>query len=359
MPNKMQILTFENLAKRVLYRYAFAFSDFVPIATDKVSIDAQRQFYELCRSIVSVLADNPKALSLSTEHPDEWLDAGMVLNMRPELYKVRNECQKTFIELSRLLYAAGIHGKLHKNRLSTPISVLPKLTGKKLSVFIKYLEQFGFTICENNESLSFEYIQNPEIFTTWQILAAMCSKKPKNQETMFMLWHHHNEYMFFFDRLKKLLGLDNEFFEYVDKSYQNKGYRIEFGVDEYTVNCWYSKDIGGLLIAFSTLAPTVMFSSLSCIGIKAILEHAEELQAGIKEQLISFCKLCNNCKNCTKNGKNKQFTIIVNHNGKNHSLCPEFVHMRWYNDDISKEKIDFLLEFNELQEKFGKNWKKK
>jgi len=42
-----------------------------------------------------------------------------------------------------------------------------------------------------------------------------------------------------------------------------------------------------------------------------------------------------------------------------HRLCPEFTQIEWYNSDISKEKIDFMLELNELQERFGKNWRKK
>lgn len=47
MAENLQLLSFDNLAQRVLYRYAFTFADFVPIKSDIVSTQAQRAFYEL------------------------------------------------------------------------------------------------------------------------------------------------------------------------------------------------------------------------------------------------------------------------------------------------------------------------
>ena len=78
----------------------------------------------------------------------------------------------------------------------------------------------------------------------------------------------------------------------------------------------------------------------------------------IKRQIVQFCKPCNGFMGCTKGGKNKQFSVTVHLENGEHRLCLEFVQMEWYNGDISTEKIDFMLELNELQERFGKNWKK-
>ena len=124
------------------------------------------------------------------------------------------------------------------------------------------------------------------------------------------------------------------------------------------MNCKYAKEVGGLSIEYNTLWPTVRFLNMTSIGIKAILEHADELDEHLKQLLVRFCKHCNDCMGCTKGGKNKQFDITINAGGTDQRLCPQFMQMEWYNGDISTDKIDCLLDFNELQERYGKNWKK-
>jgi len=74
-------------------------------------------------------------------------------------------------------------------------------------------------------------------------------------------------------------------------------------------------------------------------------------------QLVGFCKPCSDCKNCTKGGKNKQFAVMVPLGADECRVCPKFVQMEWYNRDISMEKIEFLLELNERQEKYGEKKK--
>jgi len=359
MTNSMQLLSFDNLAKRVLYRYAYAFSDFFPIQSDVISVDAQRLLYDLFGEIVRGLADNPTALGLSTEYPDEWLDAHAIMSARPELYKVRNECQKAFIDLSKLLFSIGNHGEIQGDQIVTPVSALPKFTAKKRAIFTGYLERFGFVIRDDGAFLALQFCKQPEILAVLHLLASRCGEKPRYQETMFMLWLHHDDYIHFLKKVAALIGLDEDFFEYVDKKYRGYGYIPTYSVNEYTANCIYSKGIGGLDIAFSTLWPTVRFVNETCIGIKAALEHADELEEAIKGQLVRFCKLCNDCMICTKSGKNKRFTVAVHHAGNTYNLCPEFVQMEWYNSDISREKIDFMIELNELQKQFGKKRKKK
>lgn len=173
-----------------------------------------------------------------------------------------------------------------------------------------------------------------------------------------MLWLHNDNGTYFLERIRTLLGLDEGFFDYVNEKYQAKGYSVQFFINEYSTNYILTKDVGGLSIAYFTLWPTVRFFNNTCIGVKAALEHADELESRIVHQLVKFCKPCNNCMVCTKGGKNKQFTVTVHNEGKEYNICPEFVQMEWYNSDISREKIDFLLEFNELQERFGKKQKK-
>ena len=124
MADNMQLLSFDNLAQRVLYRYAFIFADFVPLESDAVSAEAQRAFHGFCGALVRGIADDPAILGLPVDHPDKWLEAHHVLNMYPELYKVRNLCQKAFNELSGLLFTSGLRGKHLDGRLTVSIGDL-------------------------------------------------------------------------------------------------------------------------------------------------------------------------------------------------------------------------------------------
>lgn len=362
MVENMQLLSFDNLAQRVLFRYAFTFADFTPIESVTVSVDAQRAFHDICGAIVRGIANDPTILGLPVDHPDQWLEAHHVMSMYPTLYKVRNACQNAFYELSGFLFAAGLHGEYHDGRLSVCISDMPKLTAKTLGIYLKLLGHYGMFIEKGSDTLMFEFSACPEALTAWQLLAAKCSEyqdREREQAVRFALWIHDGDGAYFLERIRTLLGLDDGFFDYVAEKYLAKGYKVRFEVDEYSAKYLYTKDVGGLSISYSTLWGTVCFVNNTSIGVKAVLEHADELETGIKHQLIRFCKSCNDCMVCTKGGKNKQFTVTVHHDGNEYRLCPEFVQMQWNNSDISREKIDFMLELNELQEQFGKNWRKK
>jgi hypothetical protein len=358
----MQLLSFNNLAQRVLYRYAYSFADFIPIESNAVSVDVQHVFHKLCESIVRIIADDPTIIGLSIERPDEWMIAHDVMSRHPELYKVRNDCQKAFVDLSFFLFSAGLYGEYRNGELTVRQSDLPKCTSKTLTTYTKLFINFGLHLKKENETISFEFPKCPEALASWHLLSAKCSAFPDNkrdQAVRFMLWMHSGDGMYFLERIRILLGLDIDLFAYITDKYQSKGYHAQYSINEYTTNYIIKKDVGGLCIAYATLWPTVRFVNETSIGIKAALEHANELDDIIKHQLVQFCKPCNNCMVCTKGGKNKQFTITVQDGGKEYRLCPEFVQMEWYNSDISTEKIDFMLELNELQEQFGKNWKKK
>jgi len=356
----MQLFTFDNLAQRILYRYAFLFADFVPIESDSVSIDAQHTFYTFCESIVRDVADDPAILGVPTDRPDEWLSAHDVMNRHPEVYQVRNACQKAFYDLSGLLFAAGTHGEYRDGRLNLRLSDAPKLTGKTLGTFSALLARYGLSIEKNGDALSFSFPDCPDALLAWQLLARKCGElpiSPRDQAVRFLLWVHYDDPACFLEKIRALLNLDEGFFEYVTVKYREQDYEVHYKIDEYRGTCTYSKDVGGLSIEFTTLWPTVRFLNSTCIGIKAALAHADGMSNDIKRQLIKFCKPCNDCKGCTKGGKNMQFTVALHHDDT-HRLCPEFVQMEWYNDDISTEKIDFMLELNELQERYGKNWRK-
>jgi len=365
MLDSMQLLSFDNLAQRVLYRYAFSFADFVPIESYTVSIEAQRSFYDFCASVVRGIADDPTLLGVSTEHPDEWLGAHECLNMRPGLQKVRNECLKAFNGIAGLLFAAGFCGELQNGQLVVRRSDLPKLTGKSLAIYLKLVAQYGLLSESQKDYLLFAYPKSPDALTAWKLLAetTLGSDNPNNNKDelwpRFILWFHNNDGTFFLNRIQKLLGLDDDFFEYISNKYLSSDYSAKLVVDQYRTSCVFIKNVGGLSIEYATLSPTVRFVNYTCIGIKAVLEHADEMDDDIKPQLIKFCNPCNNCMGCTKGGKNKLFAVSVHFKDKEHRLCPQFVQMAWYNNDISREKIDFMLALNELQERYGKNWRKK
>ena len=341
MPDSMQLLTFDNLAQRVLYRYAFAFADFVPIESDMVPVDAQRAFYRFCESVVRGVAEDPSLLGMSTEQADEWLEAHGVMNRRPVLSKVRNEGQKAFCDLCGLLFAVGASGDYRDGRLVVRRSELPKLTGKTLAIYQKLFERYGLLTEISDDILSFTFSDCPEALAAWKLLAAKCGENQERRKELpvrFALWIHDGDGSYFLKRIETLLGLDKGFFAYVAEKYRAKGYNAQFIVDEYNVNYVYSKDVGGLSIQYSTLLPTVRFVNRTCIGIKAALEHANQLDDEVIGQLVRFCKPCSGCMLCTKSGKNKPFTVTVHHGGNEYRLCPEFVQMEWYNNDISREK---------------------
>jgi len=163
----MQLLSFDNLAQRLLYRYAFTFADFVPVGSDKVTVEAQRAFYDLLGSIVCGIANDPATLGLSTAHPDEWLSAHDVMNRHPEMYKVRNDCQKAFNDLSGMLFTAGLCGEVRGGRLAVNRGDLPKLTAKTLGTYKKLLEGYGLLMEIGEEALSFDFPACPEALAAW------------------------------------------------------------------------------------------------------------------------------------------------------------------------------------------------
>lgn len=221
------------------------------------------------------IAHDPALLGLPVNIPDKWLGPHEVMNMYPDLYKIRNAAQKAFYELSGFLFAVGLRGEYRDDQFTIPLSDLPKLTAKTLGLFIKLLARYGMNVEKRNDSMSFEYPECQEALAAWQLLAAKCSEYPgreRDQSVRFMLWMHDGD--------------------------------------------------------------------------------------GTYLQLARFCKPRNNCMVCTKGGKNRQFTVLVHHDGSDYRLCPEFVQMTWYNSDISREKIDFMLELNELQVRYGRSWHK-
>lgn len=111
--DSLQLLSFDNLAQRILYRYAFVIADFTPMDSNAVSVEAQRAFHAFCGELVRGIAADPALLGLPTDCPDQWLQANHVMSMYPELYKVRNLCQNAFGELGGFLFAAGLHSENH------------------------------------------------------------------------------------------------------------------------------------------------------------------------------------------------------------------------------------------------------
>ena len=358
MADTLQLLTFDNLAQRVLYRYAFGFADFSPIASDAVSVDSQKAFYEICKSIVQSLVDNPEILGLSTAHPDQWIAAHETLNMFPEVYKVRNDCQKAFVGLSYFLFCAGQFGICSDTCLTVKKADLPKMTAKQLGIYTQLLGHSGIVMEDGGDTLSFEIPAKPGALAAWKLLAAVYAKKQVDHRApYFILWIYDNDGTYFLERVRQLLQLENDFFHKVNEAYRAKGYNVAFKVDEYRISVIYSKNVSGLCIEFCTLWPTVRFVNQSSIGIKSILEHAADCEDDFVRQLLRFCHPCTDCMGCTKGGKNQPFTVSIRLNNQDHRVCPGFVQMEWYNQDISMEKTQFLLELNELQEKFGKKKK--
>ena len=181
MPDSMQLLSFDNLAQRVLYRYAFTFADFVPMESDAVSVGAQQALYNLFGSIIRGFADDPALLGLSTIHPDEWLGAHQVMNRHPELYKVRNGCLKAFNDLSGFLYTVGLYGEFHSGQLAVHKDKTYKITGKMMTVYQDLFGRFGLSVNAGSDMISFAFPEYPEALSAWRLLAAVCGEYPDRQ----------------------------------------------------------------------------------------------------------------------------------------------------------------------------------
>ena len=360
--DSMQLLSFTSTAHRVLHRYIFSFADFLPIESDTVSADAQQVFYEFCKSIVQNIADTPTRLGLSVDLPDQWLGAHDTMNMYPDIYKVRNDCQKAFVDMAHFLFCAGQFGVCKNSQLTVTKTDLPKMNGKQLGLYRELFSNHGLMMTAHTDALSFEFPSNPHALSAWKLYSEISANeqtRPRDRALGFILWMNGNDGSYFLERIRSLLDLEECFFQRAAEAYRAKGYDAAFRIDEYRTIIAYSKAVSGLSIEFSTLWPTVRFVNESSIGIKATLEHADGLEDEMLGQLIRFCKPCNDCMGCTKGEKNRQFTVVLQHDNDEYRVCPEFVQMEWYNRDISMEKIEFLLALNELQEKFGKKPQRK
>ena len=354
MPNSQSILTFDNLACRILYRYEFTQADFRPIETLEASHEAQRAFHDLCTSIIRAIAADPTLLDVPTDHPDATMPIHHTLNMYPDIYEVRNKAQGAFTALANLMYLVGLKGELNGGRLSVSVAELKKMTRKSIAMYTDLFALVGDGVifgCVGGTAY-FECAANPELLAAWQMYATKCYSA-KN----FLLGHYNCTGEDLLRRISELLGDDLEpvFFANVRQMYLAKGYREQFISDDYRAQYMLKKDISGCTIEFSVLSVTVRFLNINCIGIKAILEHFDELSDGLKSEFLTQCKKCNDCLGCTKGGKNKQFTVEVTAlDGEIVRLCPEFVQMEWYNADMTIERAELLLELNELQAKYGK-----
>jgi|GEM_PF-1807592 len=364
MSDLMQLFSFSSTAHRVLYRYRFSFTDFSPIESDTVKLDVQEAFYDVCKSIVHSIADNPNILGLPTMLSDKWLNAHEILKDCPDVYKVRSACQKAFVDLACFLFYAGQLGTCEDDFLVVNKHDLPKTTGKVFNIYKELLSRSGLMVADRGDTVAFKTPSNPNMPAAWKSLAAACAERPghaREQALSFILWMHvpDDDGSYFLERIQHLLDLEEGFFHKAAEMYRSKGYDTAFKIDEYKVSVTYSNGISGLSIEFSTLWPTVRFVNLSCIGIKVILENAPACDDNFVRQLAHFCKPCTNCMVCTKGGKNKPFTTEIQLGHNKHHVCPEFVQMEWYNQDISIHKIEFLLTLNELQVKFGRKPQKK
>lgn len=355
MTDNMQALHFNNLAQRLLYRYEFCLSDFNIIDSKDVSIESQEKFYNVYKEMIHNLYIDPSILGISIDDIDEYFNAHECMNQRPDFAKKSKKIYNEAYEFFNLLFLSGLLGECKEGK------IIVDFNNNRLKIKpnqIKCLEYFNFRVEKEKDIVSFSYPNQPDIIAAWKLLAMKCNEKTNGLQC-FVHYVHNNDYTYLLEHIRKLLGLENDFFNYIKTKYLSNGYEISITDDFYRMNYIFKKDVGGLNIEFSLLWPTIRFLNSTCIGIKSALEHADELNSEIKQQLIKFCKPCNECMGCTKGGKNKPFTVTVNNNSNEYHLCPEFVQMEWYNKDISKEKIDFIFELNELQEKFGKNWSRK
>ena len=355
MTDNMQLLSFDCLARRILYGYEFCFADFAAVDSSEVSVESQKGFYDLCKSIVHGLYVDPTLLALSVDDPDAAFHSHECGNSRPDVTKRIKSITKALNAFYEVLYLSGLSGVFADGRLVVRL----KENGIAVkAAHIKCLEHFGFVIKADKVTAEFSYPAQPDIIGAWMLFAKKCSANARSLHTFIHL-AHDCDYTYLLRHIAPLIEVDDAFFDYITDKYLSSGYTPAPSDDIHCINFILKKDVGGINICFNPLWPTVRFVVFSCIGVKAILENIDDIDINITRLLVKYAHKCNDCMGCMKGGKSSKFTVTVTVDGEEYRLCPQFFQIEWYNKDISKEKIDYLLEFNELQEKYGKSWKKK
>ncbi len=357
---------FSSLAERILYSLVIAFSEKNHVANEKVAISNQHQFHALMKLMLETVYQNPAVLNIPLEYPDDPFLKGECLNQHPERTKRFKSIYDSIASFYKFMYTAGLNGQVVNDTLVVE-SCMTKPKAK--TIYLDYMKLLGFVIEKSKTQIVFAYPNNPAILNAWKLLAEVSNDfgktTPWESGTLFnfVACIYDGDYMYWIDRSNDLLGAVPGFFRSVFQNYKDQGYSLmiygSFSTNEFNMVCTTKKEVSGASFSYITREKDVyVYQPSNFIGLKAILEQYDTLTEEMKKYLIDTCKPCNGCLFCTKGKNNNVHAQVVNYEGQERTLCPNYPNMWWNNNDITNDVVMLVREFNELQENNGKDWRK-
>ncbi|MCL1855909.1 MAG: hypothetical protein FWF86_09265 [Clostridia bacterium] len=364
------IKSFDTIAQRILYGLNFMYSEFVLVASEAVSEQAQRKLHGLMTRMIDKLYENPALLNL-TDHKDEAYQAWEINNMKPELDKVYQSIFKALYEFYKFLYISALHGEISGHHLSIGCAALKEHKAGYKPQYNTLLKEIGIEVTKDKTDVFItadnELLQSLKLLaentpvnvnpcTSYALINFACCSFAGDYSFPFA-----GDFNFLLARVDHVAGLNSLLFEIQNRCLENGYEKImycSFGASGFDFSIRFQNKVGGFLIGYNPRKyQPFYFGTINGIGEKAMLEDFDNLDEDLQAHFINICRTCSGCLGCTKGGKNKIFATNVTYEGKEYNLCPSFPCHSW--DTIDRGLMDVLFKYHAAQEKYGVNWKKK
>jgi len=353
---------YNNISQRILSGLMIAFSDFAPIESE-VPVDAQKEFYDIMKNILLAMYRNPEKIGL-TVSKDDYFKAFTCGNQRPDFDKMLKEIRVCINDFFRLLCFAGKIGTIKENSLTIDVKAIKSVKIKIKKEYTTFLHSIGIPTSVTKEHIIF--ILENKILRAWQLLAKVTLQKDIYDKSdygkpvsfgvlKFACALFSNDFNYYQNNIELIHGLPIGYFTPYINDLKKHGFYEDISGDLFNINFSIMGKTSGFAIQFhDRFDEQFYFMAYNCQGVKAMLADFNNLSTPIQNYLVFSCRKCNSCMGCTKGGKSKKFTMNVNHNGQNVSLCPQFNRREWFANDVNDQFMVNLIEYIKLQEKYGK-----
>ncbi len=348
---------YDSIAQRVLYGFNFVYSDFESIDSDIVTEQEQGELHELMGRIIDKMYEKPNLIGLP-DNPDEAYEWYMVSNQKPALSAIFLSIYKTLYEFYKFLYITALHGEINGESLSISNEVLKANKAGYKPIYNTLLNEVSIEAVKDKNEVSIH--ADKKILAALKLLAVRVPTNI-NKWTPYELadfvrcsFTGNNDYLLArIDNVNRLNGLLME----LKNKCLEKGYiqeiNIHFTATDLSFTIYFKNEVGGFQIGYSSRKYWLFsFGTMNGIGEKAMLEDFDNLDDDMKQHFISICRPCSGCLVCTKSGKNKIFTVHVNHAGKDYKLCPSFPCHGW--ETLDSGLMDILFKYHDLQIRYNR-----
>jgi hypothetical protein len=327
-------MTYSSLEQRMAGAYPAMLPAFVPKKNAQVSLEGQREFYDLMRNLYQMLFDNP-LLVVTTLHEDDAFPTRYKKGYgKPELEVNVLKIKRAIEDLLKKMFLLGQGGEVKLNRRQLRIlsdlgvSDLNKLPDAWIWMSRRAgADQVAFAYCLFDE----EHRYTPDIY------ASLFEEGPFRRLEDWMLSQGYRAFDIY----------NSSWADYrLTLTYANPvwGEGRPNGGNEYKIR---HTGISAQYDAY-TREPAALGL---CIpgGLSFFLEHFGEMDQRVREFVIRTTQKCDGCRYCVqtdKTGKRPLAGIPVSHEEEEHSLCPYFpgYSYKWtrIDDDLVDDIIAFL-----------------